>query len=219
MIVNYTTLKQLVEQTDEFQLGHSQCEYLIGEHKYDIKINRLLHVALLNIKSNNFETDLVIDKTRRSFKYRIIGHKAEYISDNLKYSSLDDMFNVVFGNLQELSKPPVKLYIKSFGHQPKHILELQKALIKSNGMVQDADRLFSVVGHVFAHGVTPSQVALRVHNESPYHLYVNKSTDKICCYFLNTPALELNPMEISFEIVAKDLKFETQGCFQILELK
>ena len=120
--VNYTILKYHVEQTDEFQLGHSQFEYCISKRKYDISVNRLLHTILFNIKCDKFETDLVIDKSQRSFKYRIIGHKAEYISANLKYSSLNDLFNLVFGNLQELGKPPVKLYVKSFGHQPKHIV-------------------------------------------------------------------------------------------------
>lgn len=216
---NYALLRQHVEQTDEFQLGHSQFEYYIGNHKCTINIDRLLHVALLNIKTNKFETVLVIDKSQLSFKYKIIGHKTEYVSANLKYSSLDDIFNVVFGNLQELSKPPVKLYIKSFGHQPKHILELQEALIKTNGMFQDSGKLISVIGHIFAHGVTPSNIALRVHNESPYHLYINRSTGEIHCDALNVPGLELTDMEISFEAVAKDLKPETQGCFQILELK
>lgn len=216
---NYAFLKQHVEPTDEFQLGHSQFEYYISNRKYTINVNRLSHVVLLNIKTNKFETVLVIDKSQLSFKYKIIGNKAEYISVNLKYSSLVDIFNVVFGNLQELSKPPVKLYVKSFGHQPKHILELQAALIKSNGMFQDSGQLISTIGHIFAHGVTPSNIALRVHNGSPYHLYINRSTGEIHCDALNVPGLELTDMEISFEAVAKDLKPETQGCFQILELE
>lgn len=219
MNIDYALLKQHLEQKDEFRLGCSQFDCYLGEQKYTIAINRLLHTALLHIQGSKFETYLIVDRTNKHFKYKIIGHRSEYISDSLTYSTLEGMFRLVFNNLQELNKPPAKLYIKTYGQQPRHILELQAALIKSNGKFQDADQLISVVGHVFAHGVTPSHIALRVHNESPYHLYVNRSTGRICCEFLNVPALDLNPMEISFESVAAGMRPETQGCFQILELE